>query len=90
MKHFVLAAMSLGGMFLVSGCKGKSPLNPLGCVNNAEKVSESAVRFSQNPTKSNCEAYKRELLAFIKSCPTYYGAVEKEELEELANSPCVE
>jgi hypothetical protein len=90
MKHFVLAAIFFGSLIVVSGCKGKSPLNPLGCVNNAEKVGEAAVRFSQDPTKSNCEAYKKEVVAFIKSCPTYYGAVEKAELEEFANSPCEE
>lgn len=90
MKNILYAAVCAGLLIVVSGCKGRTPLNPLGCATNAEKFVEVANRFAQNPTKANCEAYKKEIVAFIKSCPTYYGAVEKKDLEDFANQPCEE
>ncbi len=83
--------LSVGLAILLSGGCRKNPLNPLNaaaCASNAQKVSDAALKFSSSPTNANCEAYKKEIVAFVKSCPAYYTAVEKKELEEFAKEPC--
>ncbi|MFA7471923.1 MAG: hypothetical protein WCY86_03400 [Spirosomataceae bacterium] len=75
-------------MLLLAGCKKNEPLGVMACGANAEKFTDAAVRFSQDPNEATCEAYKKAIVEYIKSCPTYYTAVQKQELEEFANSPC--
>ncbi|GAA4437679.1 hypothetical protein GCM10023091_17230 [Ravibacter arvi] len=85
-KNVIVAAVALTALFV--GCKDKSNPNPLNCGANAEKVTKAAVAFGNEPSVANCEAYKKEVVAFIKSCPTFYSGVTKQELEEIANMPC--
>lgn len=88
MKNYVIGVFCFFLLIALSGCKDKNPLNPLGCVGDAQKVSDAASKFAQNQSKANCEAYKSAILSMVKSCPTYYGAIEKQELEEFANTAC--
>ncbi len=78
------------GLSMAVGCKKDKggPLNPLGCAANANKVVEATTRWGEDPSIANCEAYKKEAIAFIKSCPTFYSGVQKEQIEEISNMAC--
>ncbi len=87
MKNLIVSVFYVG-LILGMSCKGKSPVSPLSCGTNAQKVTDAAVAYSQNPGKAACEAYKKEVIAFIKSCPTFYTGTTKQDLEDFANEPC--
>jgi len=91
MKKIAIVSTCFSLLFF-AGCKKSSPLDPLGamgdCANNATKVIEAAERFATNQTNANCEAYKKAIVTYIKSCPEHYTQVDKEELDEFANMEC--
>ena len=87
MKTLVISVF-YAGLILGMGCKNKGPLNPVNCGVNAQKVLDAGQRLGEDPSIANCEAYKKEVVAFIKSCPTFYTGVQKKELEDFANEPC--
>lgn len=87
MKSFI-ASVFYVGLILGMSCKGKGPVNPLNCGANAEKVSAAALAWGNENSVANCEAYKKELIAFFKSCPTFYTGATKQQLEEFTNGPC--
>lgn len=84
----LITSVFYAGLILGMSCKGKGPVNPLNCGANAEKVTAAAQAYANNSTVANCEAYKKEVIAFIKSCPTFYTGVTKQQMEEFANEPC--
>lgn len=84
----LITSVFYAGLILGMSCKGKDPVNPTNCGANAEKVTAAAQVYASNVNKANCEAYKKEVIAFIKSCPTFYTGVTKQQLEEFANEPC--
>jgi hypothetical protein len=77
------------GMALLFNCGNKdtSP-SPQNCTNNATKVTEAANAFAMNQSKANCEAYKNSVRDFFRSCPTFYGAAQKQALDEFLAEPC--
>ncbi len=87
MKSVVIFVM-YAGLVTGLGCKGRGPVNPLNCSVNAQKVTEASLNYSKSQTVANCEAYKREVIAFIQSCPAFYSGTTKQEMEEFANMPC--
>lgn len=87
MKGITVSALYIG-LTLAMSCKGKNPVTPFNCAANAEKVSKAALAWGENQTPANCEAYKKEIAAFVKSCPAFYTGTTKEELEEFVNTPC--
>lgn len=87
MKNLIVSVF-YAGLILGMSCKGKDPVNPLNCGANAEKVSAAALAWANENSVANCEAYKKELRAFFKSCPTFYTGVTKQELEEFLDDPC--
>ena len=87
MKTLISSVFYFALVFGMS-CKGKDRVDPLNCGANAQKVTDAALAYAQNPGKAACEAYKKEVIAFIKSCPTFYTGVHKQELEDFANEPC--
>ncbi len=84
----LITSVFYAGLILGMSCKGKGPVNPLNCGANAEKVTAAAQAYANNSSVANCEAYKKEVIAFIKSCPTFYTGVTKQQMEEFANEPC--
>ena len=75
-------------LVLLTGCIRKTVISPLGCVGNAEKVTESAAKYVNDPSKANCEAYKKTIVDFFKSCPTFYTGVTKKDLDDFVAEPC--
>ncbi len=87
MKSFIVSVFYIS-LILGMSCKGKNPVNPVACGANAEKVAAAAQAWGNDNSVANCEAYKKEVVAFIRSCPTFYSGTTKQELEEFANQPC--
>lgn len=77
MVGFVLSCKDSGG-----------PANPVACNGNAEKLTNAAKVFSENPNEANCKAYKNSVKDFLNSCPNFYSGSYKTELEEFMNEPC--
>ncbi|TDB64579.1 hypothetical protein [Arundinibacter roseus] len=86
-KTTVLLAFT--GLVTFSNCgKKDTDPSPENCGMNAEKVLEAANTFGTNPSKTTCEAYKKTLEAFYKSCPTFYTGVTKQQFDEFLAEPC--
>ena len=72
---------------LSCGDKDKSP-SPANCGNDAQKVTDAAMLWAQNDSKTNCEAYKNAVRDFYKSCSAYYTGAAKKELDDFLAEPC--
>ncbi len=54
------------------GCSKKDTApSPQNCSNNSQKVLDAGMAYGTNPTKANCEAYKRTVQGFYKSCANF-------------------
>ncbi len=73
---------------LFTECSKKESMVTNTCENEAQKVTNAANAFVANPTKANCEAYKKSINEALKNCPTYYTGVSKQALEDFNNTPC--
>ena len=88
MKKLLSSIVPLA-IVLALGCSKKdNDPGPLGCGNNATKFTETLTTYASNPTKANCEAYKKAVVGYIKSCGALYTAVTKKDLEEFLAEPC--
>ena len=76
------------GLALCTGCFRKTVITPLSCTTDALKVTESATKYLNEPSKANCEAYKKNVIDFLKSCPTYYTGATRQDLDDFAAQPC--
>lgn len=76
------------GMGLVLSCKKNVLTNPVNCSNDAEKVTNAAIAYGNNPTKANCEAYKKTINDLYKSCATFYTGASKQALDDFMDEPC--
>lgn len=81
----VAAYMGIG---LMTNCKKSAVLSPLNCGNDAEKVTDAAIAYSNDPTKARCEAYKNSVRDFYKSCATFYTGASKKALDDFMAEPC--
>ncbi len=81
----LITSVFYAGLILGMSCKGKGPVTPQNCGANAEKLTAAAQAYAKDASVANCTAYKKELEAFFKSCPTFYSGVTKQELEEFLN-----
>ncbi|WP_373514447.1 hypothetical protein [Persicitalea sp.] len=76
---------------LMVGCSKKDTApSPMNCANSATKFSDALTAYAANPTKAGCEAYKKTVRDYIKSCAALYTAVDKKDLEEFLAEPCTE
>jgi hypothetical protein len=76
------------GLIVVASCSKAKIANPLNCSNDAERVSASATTYAQSPTKANCEAYKKTVSDFYKSCSSFYTGASKKALDDFLAEPC--
>lgn len=76
------------GLVLCTGCFRKKLITPFSCTTDALKVTEAATKYVNDPSKANCEAYKKTVIDFVKSCPTYYTGATRKELDDFAAEPC--
>ena len=88
MKKLLSSIVPLA-IVLALGCSKKDDApGPLNCASNATKFSETLSAYAANPTKANCEAYKKAVTGYIKSCAALYTAVTTKDLEEFLAEPC--
>lgn len=56
-----------------------------------QNISEAAATYSENPTVTNCEAYKAAMLNFYqeyKDCPYYDEGDYQEDINDVKNMDC--
>lgn len=71
------------------GCSKKDTApSPQNCSENSQKVIDAGMAYGTNPTKANCETYKRTVQDFYKSCATFYNSADKKDLDEFLAEPC--
>lgn len=76
------------GVGLTLSCKKDALTNPANCSKDAEKVTNAAIAYGNSQTKANCEAYKKTVSDFYKSCATFYSGAYKEALDDFMAEPC--
>lgn len=74
--------------FLLGCSKKDTAPSPQNCSENSQKVINAGTAYGTNPTKSNCEAYKRTVQDFYKSCANFYNVADKKDLDEFLAEPC--
>ena len=67
MKKLVVAALAAIFMLAMSSC-AKDVKDAFDCVDTASDLIIAASDYSNNPTKSNCDAYKELLEDYIDEC----------------------
>jgi hypothetical protein len=86
-QKIMILAICVGTGLTIS-CKKDSVANPVNCSSNADKVTDAAIAYGNNPTKANCEAYKKTISDLYKSCATFYTGAYKQALDEFLAEPC--
>lgn len=86
----IIQICAIGGVFLLSNCAKNGGVGPGGdCSANAQKVTEAGEAYGKdfnNPAK--CQAYKKAIGDFLKSCPTYWSAAVKKQMEDDLKDLC--
>lgn len=91
MKKTIRKIMTLSiciSIGLMLSCKKDALTNPANCSKDADKVTNAAVAYGNSQTKANCEAYKKAISDFYKSCATFYSGAYKDALDDFMAAPC--